>query len=104
VLQVGRDVEAHPVHRDPVPNAHADAGNLGIADEYTDLLAVPFTRYAESVEGGDHPVFECLHEGSHVTVAPRQVEHDVSDSLARAVIGEAAAAARLEHGKAVGRD
>ena len=52
---------------------------------------------------GDQPVLERADERPHVAAAPREVEHHIGHALARAVIGEAAAAPGLEDGKAIRR-
>ena len=48
----------------------------------------------------DQPAFERGDEGAHVGAAALEVEHDVSDALARPVIGELAAAPGAIDGKA----
>src|SRR3546814_18014848 len=47
---------------------------------------------AEQRESVDHPAFERRDIGAHVAPAPRQVELDIADALARPVIGIAPAA------------
>ncbi len=91
------------MQRHPMPHAHADAGDLGAAHEDADLAGPALALDAEPRKRGDQPVFERADEGPHVAAAPREVEHHIGHALARAVIGEAAAAAGLEDGKAVGR-
>ena len=48
----------------------------------------------------DHPLFERMDEAADVFAALFEVEHDVADALAGAVIGIAPAAAGIEHRQA----
>ena len=52
-------------------------------------------RDAELAERCDHPAFERMDETADVAAAPFEVEHQVADPLAGAMIGVAAAAACL---------
>ena len=52
---------------------------------------------AEVGERGDHPAFEAMDEAANVAPALLEVEHEVADPLAGAVIGVAPAAPGLVH-------
>ena len=92
------------MQRDPIPHPHADAGELGALHEDADLAGLALALQAKTRKRGDQPVFERADERPHIAAAPREVEHHIGHALARAVIGEAPAAAGLEDGKAVGRE
>ena len=111
--QVRLDVDRNAVERHPAPDADADGGDLvlGHLAAWSARLVRPRTqtptrssRRSPSTlkvgERGDEPGLESGDEGAHVRPAALEVEHDIGDALAGAVIGELAAAAGLEHGKA----
>src|SRR3546814_1397846 len=50
---------------------------------------------AEQRESVDHPAFERGDVGAHVAPAPRQVELDIADALARPMIGITPPAPRI---------
>ena len=92
------------MQRHPVPHAHADGGDFileNIAHSLTliraphpdaDAVVAPF---AADIEGGqriDDPLLDGGDEAADVRRAALEVEHDIADPLAGAVIGELAAA------------
>src|SRR4029078_5009942 len=96
-LQVRIDIEADTVEAHPVAHADADARNLGLADEHSDLSLVSLAFDIELSERGDEPVFKRVHERAHIATPAPKIEHDISDALARTMIGEAAAAPGAKH-------
>ena len=89
------------MQRHPVPDANADGGNLVLAafalvgppHPYADPVVAAFAAHRQARERADDPVLDGGDEAAHVRRAPPEVEHDVADALAGAVIGELAAAA-----------
>src|SRR4249920_615177 len=90
--EVRIDVEADAMKAHPVAETDADARDLGFSDKHSDLSLVALAFDIEPSERGDEPVFKRVHESAHVAAAAPKVEHDISDALARPMIGEAAAA------------
>src|SRR5579864_1132383 len=89
---------------DPASQPHADRRDLvllaiGVNDPDSDALRSSFALDSEMRQRADQPILEAAYKASHVGFAPAQVEHDVSDALSRAVIGELPAAAGLENRK-----
>src|SRR5262245_46838578 len=98
--KVGIDVDRDAVQADPALNTDADGGDLVLAARlvvpahpYTDAVLAAFTVDAEGCERADDPFLERDNEAAHVTAATLEIEHQVDDALARAVIGELPAAA-----------
>src|SRR3990172_8724584 len=81
---------------DPAADADTDATDLCARDEDADLTGMTLPRNAEAGKGRDQPVFEGGDEGPDVAAPPGKVEHHIGHALARAVIGEAPAAAAFE--------
>ena len=113
MAEVGRDVQRDAVPAHPAGDAHADGGDLGlgprgvIGDPDADAALAPFAAHAEAGEGADQPFLQPVHEAAHVArraraVRPGEVQHDVGDALAGAVIGPLPAAAGGEGGEAAG--
>src|SRR4051794_23932477 len=105
MLELGLDVERDAVKAHPAPHADADRGDLvldlealvGPAHPDADPVLAPLTLDVEAREAADQPFLERRDEGTHVRAAPLQVEHDIGNALAGAVIGELPAAAGAEH-------
>ena len=101
MLELRIDVEADAVQAHPAPHAHADARDLGAADEDADLR-----RRAARLRRRGGPASRSAKSSSAATKArtsrPRraEVEHHIGHALAGAVIGEAPAAAAPIHRKA----
>src|SRR3546814_7873327 len=83
----------------PVADPHADGGDLVLAarplggtavDPDADPAVADLAAQVELCQSGDHPVLHPADEGAHVLSAPVEVQHDIGDALARAVIGELA--------------
>ena len=87
---------------DPAPEPDADARDLRSADEHADLIGAAGTLDAETRERGDQPILEPMDEAPDVPPTAVEVKHHIGHALARAVIGEASAAAAGEHREARG--
>ena len=90
-------MQAHPAfHPD------ADGGDLvlaaiafvGAAHPHAYPVLPALARHVERRQRADQPLLQAGHEPAHVAAAPLEVEHRIADALARAVIGELAAAPR----------
>src|SRR5262245_29560290 len=103
MLELGRDVQARAMQRDPAAHTQSDARDFGPIDKNADLTGAPLAVNAEKRQGRDQPVFEEGDEGPDVAAARAEVEHDIDHALAGTVIGEAAPAPAPEHGEAGGR-
>ena len=106
MAEVGRDVQRDAVIGDPMAHPHADRGDLGLAtfrrlDPHADPPGPPAGLDAEPGEGADHPLLEPVDVAAQVAAAPLEVEQNVGHPLAGPMIGEATAAAGLEHREAV---
>ena len=105
MCEIGRDVQRKAVERDPAFHAHAYRADLRLAPVRCvgpDADA-PFGAAGldpEQRQRVDHPAFERGDIGAYIAPAPRQVELDIADALARAVIGVSPAAARIIDRKA----
>src|SRR3954451_20529500 len=94
------DIDGDAMERDPAPQAHPDRGDLVLmagplvraANPEANAILAPFAADVEGIERADDPFFQPCHIGAYVRPAPLQVEHHVGHPLARAVIGELAAA------------
>src|SRR5262245_32492616 len=104
------DVESDAVEADPFAQPHADGGDLVFARPARAFALHPnahaavahFALHVEARQRADEPAFEISDELGHVALTLAQIDHHVGHALARAVIGELAAAPGLEYGKAVG--
>jgi hypothetical protein len=115
VAQVGLEVDAQPMEADPAAQAHADGGDLVLAQRPVgvrrpvgaghpdaDAARAALPPHAELGQGVDDPVLEGADEPAHVPAAAVQVQHDVGHALPRPVIGVLPAAPRLVDREAVG--
>src|SRR5665648_28717 len=96
------DVQADAMQAHPAAYADPDGGDLRVADEDADRARPPFAFDAETRKRGDQPGFEGCDIGPDVTATGREINHDIGNTLAGAVIGVAPAAAGLEHGEPPG--
>src|SRR5689334_13513317 len=96
---------------DPAAYPDADRRDLvlvtaGPGDPDTDPIVAPLAGDAEPRQRPDHPFLEPPDMATHVPTAPRhrpvEIEHQIGDALARAVIGVLATAAALEDRQPVG--
>ena len=99
VRQVGRDVDREAVERHPALHADPDRADLGLVGAVPGPDPDP-PRFAargdpEVGERGDHQPLERMDEAANVLAALFQVEDEITDALARAVIGVAPAATRV---------
>ena len=97
MLELGVAVEGDAVVGDPMPHAHPDGGDLVLAPVRlrhpdADPARAPLASDTQAGEGADHPFLEGLDVAAQVAAAAGEIEHDIGDALARAVIGELAAA------------
>ena len=111
VAEIRADVQRYAVEADPAPEPDADGGYFVFLSGETAMTApvdpdpdatVPaFTVYAKARQGNDHPFLQVPNELAYVAPALVQVQHDVSDPLAGAMIGKFTSATRLENGESV---
>ena len=106
MIQAGFHVERDPVIADPFADPDADSGNLVLAtgaavDPDTDSAGASFALHSEFGEGDDQPFLKIPYIAADIAAASRQIQHHISDDLARAVIGILAAAASAIDRKAV---
>ncbi len=116
MAKVWLDVEADAVERDPALEAHpygrdlvlaqlfagVGAARPGAIDPHTDTACAPLALEVELGQRVDDPLFEAADERLHVASSFGEVEHHIGHALAGAVIGELAAAPRVEDRKAAG--
>ena len=108
MAQIGLHIDGDAVERYPAPQPHADGGDLVLeslalvrpADPDADAILPPLAAHIEGRERPDDPFLEPRHIGAHVGPPQLQVEHDIGDPLAGAVIGDLAAAPGGKHRKA----
>ena len=103
--QIGVEVDRNPVIGHPAADPNADRGDLGFGavrpgQPDADPPLAPLAVEVEVREGPDHPFLEPPDVRPEVRTATLQIEHQVGDPLARAVIGVLAAAAGREHREA----
>src|SRR5207237_4200634 len=106
MVEVGVDVERHPVIADPMAHPDADRRDLVLApvlwavtagDPDADPAVAPLAPDIEARQGTDHPFLEPPDMAAHVAVAPAQIEHHIGDPLPGPVIGVLPAAAAAKH-------
>src|SRR5262249_16233870 len=92
------------MHRHPSPDAHADRPDLGLAsgciDPDSDASADRARRNSDIGECIDDPVLKALNIAPDIPPAPVEIELDIADALAGAVIGIAPAASAAMHREA----
>ena len=103
--QIGGDVERYPMIAHPAANAHADGGDLVFAAVVAnhpdaDSAGPSFAVHAQCSQCRDQPGFQVTHKGPDIGVAPLQIEHDIGNPLAGAMIGILAATSRAVDWKA----
>ena len=67
---------------------------------HPDAVLAPFALHVEGCKRADDPLLEAGDIGAHVRPAPLEIEHHVSDALARSMIGQLPAAPGGEQWKA----
>ena len=104
VRQLRLDIDRQAVEGHPVPHAHADGGNLVLAQRQSQIVPrhpdadpalAALAGHVEAGEGADHPFLQRVNIAAQIGVAPPQIEHGIDDALARPVIGVLAAATGL---------
>src|SRR5262249_32087045 len=106
VGKIRRPIDAKSVRAHPVPQAHADGGDLVLplriacGHEYTHVTGTPECRDAELGQGIDDPSLKGSDIGAHVAEPALYVKHDIADALPRAVIGVLPPASGAVDGKA----
>src|SRR4029450_183133 len=88
------DIERDAMQRHPLLHAHPDSGNLAFAPfalfgpPYPDPNAViaPLPAHPESGKRADDPFLERGNEPTDVLGASFEIEHHISDALARPVV------------------
>ncbi len=78
-----------------MPSAAIFASAGAFADPDADAAVGAMRLHAKLAQGGDDPAFERVDQPAHVAAPAIEVQHEVADALAGAVIGVAAAAARI---------
>src|SRR6185295_18520835 len=99
--QVRIDVERDAVQADPASQPDADRGDLvlmaraafGPRDPHADTFLAPLPAHIEVRERADEPFLKRRNVAAYIRRAALEVQHEVDHALARAVIGELAAAA-----------
>ena len=94
------DIEREAVQRHPALDANADGRDLVLESvalvrpphPYPDAVVAPLAAHIEGGQRADDPFFDGGDEAAHVRRAALEIEHDIADPLAGAVIGELAAA------------
>src|SRR5258706_14067147 len=95
--EVGRDVQGEAVRRDPPRQMHADRGDLLLSHPDADVL-LAFPRLGgEPVtgEGANENLLEIADISADVPPVRAEVDDRIPHELARAVIGDLAAAIAL---------
>src|SRR5262245_19308857 len=101
--QVRVDVERNAVQRHPLLHADTDSGNLVLApftlfgppNPDPNSVVAPLAAHIECGKRADAPLLERGNEPADVLGASFEIEHYVSDALARPVIGHLPPAAGL---------
>ena len=100
--KVRRDIYREPVHGDPTPDPHPDSTDLGFAA--VDILrpdANPAFRPpaidTQVRERSNHPPFNRMHEAADIAPPLLEVEHQVTDPLARPMISVSPTTSGLDH-------
>lgn len=105
MFEVGGDVDGEAVHRDPLADADAHRGEFGGGVVGTNPDAgrggVSLGVDAKVSGGLDDGLFEKAHVGVEAEVQAIEVEDGIADELARAVVGDIAAAVGFFEGDAV---
>src|SRR5579871_6055958 len=99
--QIRFDIERKAVQRHPARYANPDRGDLVFKavtlvrppHPDADPVVAPFTTNVEGGESSDDQLFNGGDEAAYVRRAAPQIEHQVADALAGAVIGELPATA-----------
>jgi hypothetical protein len=78
-------------------DAQAERGDLGAADIDAGGAFEACRRDSVAGQQVDHRLFDAIDQAAHRKFAPAQVEQQVGDDLAGAVIGDLAAAIDLHH-------
>src|SRR6516165_201379 len=98
MVELGIDIEREAVIGHPSPHAHSDRRDLFLTparprDPNSDAAVTTLPPDIESPERADDPLFELVDIAAHILSSPMQIEHNVSDTLSRPVIGVAATTA-----------
>src|SRR5205807_940816 len=96
VIEIRAHVERETMRRDPSRDAHADRGNLVVANPDAALPVGAFGGDAEFGDGADQHFFEFRDVLAHIAIAFAEVDDWIADELAGTVIGDVAAARGLE--------
>ena len=92
VPQVRLDVQGEAVAGHPARDAHADGGDLFVADPHAGKPLDAPARNPILGDRTDQHLFDVAHVAVHVTAIRLEVDDRVADQLARPVIGHVAAA------------
>ena len=87
---------------DPARDAHADRGDLVVADPDAALSLGALSGDAVFANGPDQHLFEFRHVLAHVAIAFAEVDDRIADELAGTVIGDVTPARGLEETDALG--
>ena len=108
MLKGGVEIDGDAVEGHPLPDAHPDGGDLVLPpaaaiDPDADPARAALAADIEAGQGRDDPFLEVADIGADIRPVPAlQVEHDIADPLAGAVIGVLAAPAGPVDREAVG--
>ena len=90
--QVHVHIESQTVIAITVLDLQAERGDLGITHIYAGRILAALRSHAEFSQQVDHGLFHHAHQFAHVDLPAAQVEQQVGDDLAGAVIGDLPAA------------
>src|SRR5207302_10843740 len=96
MIEIRAHVERETVRGHPSRDADADCGDLVVANPDAALAVGAFGGDAEFGDGADQHLFKLGDVLPHVTIAFAEVNDRIADELAGTVIGDIAAARRLE--------
>ena len=90
--EVAANVQGEPVHRDPMPDADADRGDLSIFDPDAGQARPGRGGDPDFGQGFDQQLFQPAQITMEILAASAQVDDRIADQLARPVIGRLSAA------------
>ena len=91
-FQVHCHIECEAVERAAAAHAQAECGDLGVADVDARRAVAALGDDVPGVERVDQRLLDPVHQLAHADLEPAQVEQWIGHDLARAVVGDLAAA------------
>ncbi len=96
IAEIGCDVEGEAVHGDPAGDPHPDGGHLAPLGPHPRIARLRPGVHPEVRQGGDERLLHLAHVGDD-PLRVLEADDGVADELARAVVGDVAAAVDVEH-------